>query len=299
LEEEKMTDFGRVLTAMVTPFQADGSVDYAEAVRLADYLIQNGTDSLVLHGTTGESPTMSHEEEYELYRTIKKALGNKTKIVAGSGSNSTATSIHSTKMAEELGLDGAMIVVPYYNRPTQAGLVAHYTAIANSTKLPIIIYNIPGRTGTNMLPETVVQLSKIRNIGSIKEAAGSVDQVKALRAVLPKDFVIYSGDDGLTLPFMAEGAYGVISVASHCAGKMIHQMVDAYAAGKIADAEALQEKLMPLFKVLFIETNPAPVKAACRMMGFKVGKPRLPIVDVTPDLETKIKKVLQDLGVVK
>ncbi len=293
-----MTDFGRVLTAMVTPFKNDGSVDFDEAVRLADYIIQNGSDGLVLHGTTGESPTLTHEEEFELYRAIKNALGKKTKIIAGTGSNSTATTISSTKKAEEIGVDGAMVVVPYYNRPTQAGLVAHFEAVAKATKLPLIIYNIPGRTGVNMLPETVAQVAKNKNYVSIKEAAGSAEQVSALRQALPRDFLIYSGDDSLTLPFMAVGACGVISVASHNAGKLIQQMVNAFASGKVAEAESLHQKLLPLFKVLFIESNPAPVKAACRLMGFKVGKPRLPLVDVTAETEAKIKKVLQDLSLI-
>ena len=267
-------------------------------MRLADYLIQNGSDGLVLHGTTGESPTLTHEEEFELYRAIKNALGKKTKIIAGTGSNSTATTISSTKKAEEIGVDGAMVVVPYYNRPTQAGLVAHFEAVAKATKLPLIIYNIPGRTGVNMLPETVAQVAKNKNYVSIKEAAGSAEQVSALRQALPRDFLIYSGDDSLTLPFMAVGACGVISVASHNAGKLIQQMVNAFASGKVAEAESLHQKLLPLFKVLFIESNPAPVKAACRLMGFKVGKPRLPLVDVTAETEAKIKKVLQDLSLI-
>src|SRR3989339_1205047 len=230
-EGESMINFGNVLTAMVTPFKKDLSVDYAMAEKLADHLCNNGSDGLVLHGTTGESPTLSHEEEYELYRVVKKAVGGKCKIVAGTGSNSTSTTIKSTVEAEKIGVDGAMVVVPYYNKPSQEGMYQHFKAVAENTKLPIIIYNIPGRCGVNMLPETVARLAQIKNYVGLKDAAGSLDQTSATIALVPKDFVIWSGDDSLTLPMMSVGAIGIISVAAHIVGQEIAEMVKSYHAG--------------------------------------------------------------------
>lgn len=290
-----MTDFGQVLTAMVTPFKADGSVDYRRAAELAKYLADNGSDGIVVHGTTGESPTLTHEEEYEMYKTVKKAVGGKVKIIAGTGSNSTAETLEATAHAEKIGVNAAMIVVPYYNKPSQEGMYQHYKKVAESTKLPIIIYNIQGRTGVNMTADTVARLAKIKNIVGIKEASGNMDQVSEIRAKTPKEFIIYSGDDDKTLEIMKRGGIGVISVVSHIAGKEIKKMCQAFHAGNIAEAEKLNQRLSPLFKVLFITTNPTPVKAALNMIGQLVGGLRLPLIEANESEKQQIRKVLQDL----
>ncbi|MBU1026589.1 MAG: 4-hydroxy-tetrahydrodipicolinate synthase [Candidatus Margulisbacteria bacterium] len=293
-----MTNFGNVLTAMVTPFKRDLSVDYAAAEKLAVYLCENGSDGLVLHGTTGESPTLSHEEEYELYRVVKKAVGSKCKIIAGTGSNATSTTINSTREAERIGMDGAMIVVPYYNKPPQEGLYQHFKAVADNTSLPLIIYNIPGRTGKNMETETVARLAKIKNYVAVKEASGDLSQVAAVRKSTPKEFLIYSGDDNLTLPILERGGIGVISVASHLVGKDIKQMVSLFLSGKKTAAKAIHDKLMPLFEAIFVTTNPIPVKAALAMIGHPVGGLRLPLIEANQQEKDTVKKALKDLGLV-
>jgi len=290
-------DFGKVLTAMVTPFKKDGSMDYAQAEKLAIHLADNGSDGLVLHGTTGESPTLTHEEEYELYRVVKKALkGKNCKIIAGTGSNSTATTVRSTKEAEKIGVDAAMIVVPYYNKPPQEGLYQHFKAVADNTSLPLIIYNIPGRTAKNMETETVARLAKIKNYVAVKEASGNLDQVAAVRKATPPEFLIYSGDDNLTLPILERGGIGVISVASHLAGKDIRQMVDLFFEGKKEKALAMHNKLMPLFEAIFVTTNPIPVKAALSMIGWPVGGLRLPLIEASDKEKETVRKALKDLG---
>jgi 4-hydroxy-tetrahydrodipicolinate synthase len=294
-----MTGLGMVITAMVTPFKADGSMDYKKAAELAEYLADNGSDGIVVHGTTGESPTLTHEEEYELYRVVKKAVGGKIKVIAGTGSNSTATSIKSTKEAEKIGVDGIMIVVPYYNKPSQEGMYRHFEAVAKSTKLPIIIYNIQGRTGVNMTADTVARLAKINNIVGIKEASGMLEQVAEIRAKTPINFVIYSGDDDKTLDVLKRGGHGVISVASHIAGKEIKKMCEAFHAGNIEEAEGINQKLAPLFKVLFITSNPTPVKTALAMIGHPVGGLRLPLIETNDSEKEQIRKVLKDLNYIK
>ena len=283
---------------MVTPFKADGSVDYKRAAELAKYLADNGSDGIVVHGTTGESPTLTHEEEYEMYKTVKKAVGGRVKIIAGTGSNSTAETLEATQHAEKIGVDGAMVVVPYYNKPSQEGMYQHYKAVAQSTKLPIIIYNIQGRTGVNMTADTVARLSKINNIVGIKEASGILEQTSEIRQKTPKEFVIYSGDDDRTLEIMKRGGYGVISVASHIAGKEIKRMCELFNAGKVDEAEKLNQRLSPLFKVLFITTNPTPVKAALNMIGQPVGGLRLPLIEANASEKEQIRKVLMDLKLV-
>lgn len=291
-----MTNFGNVLTAMVSPFKKDLSVDYAAAEKLAVHLCKNGSDGLVIHGTTGESPTLTHQEEYELYRVVKKAVGGKFKVIAGTGSNSTATTIKSTKEAEKIGVDGAMIVVPYYNKPPQEGLYQHFKAVADNTLLPLIIYNIPGRTGKNMETDTVARLAKIKNYIGVKEASGNMDQVAAVRKATPKDFVIYSGDDNLTYPILERGGIGVISVASHLVGKEIKRMVDLFLQGKKDEAKAMHDKLMPLFEAIFVTTNPIPIKAALEMVGFPVGGLRLPLIEANQKEKETVRKALKDLG---
>jgi 4-hydroxy-tetrahydrodipicolinate synthase len=295
-----MVNFGNLMTAMVTPFKADLSVDYETAARLANYLADNGSDAVVVHGTTGESPTLTHEEEYELYRVVKKAVGGRIKVIAGTGSNSTATTIRSSQEAERIGVDGLLIVVPYYNKPSQAGMYQHFKAVARATKLPVIIYNIPGRCVVNMLPETVARIAKdFPNVIGLKDSAANVEQTKKTAELVPPGFTIWSGDDSMALPMMKVGAVGVISVASHIAGKDIAAMVAAFHAGDVAKAEALHNRLLPLFNVLFITANPTPVKAALAMTGLPVGIPRLPLIEATDDEKARIRQVLKELGLIK
>jgi 4-hydroxy-tetrahydrodipicolinate synthase len=293
-----MINLGKVLTAMVTPFKPDLSIDWKRVEQIADCLVKNGSEGLVVHGTTGESPTLSHEEEYELYRVVKKAVGGRCKIIAGTGSNSTETTIKSSREAEKIGVDGLMVVVPYYNKPSAEGLYQHYQAIAENTSLPIIIYNIPGRTGINMMPETTARIAGLKNISGLKDAAGNLDQTSATRQLCPKDFIIWSGDDSLTLPMLSVGAVGIISVASHIVGKEIAQMVDAYHSGDVKKAAEIHLRLLPIFKVLFITSNPSPVKYALELIGQPVGKPRLPLVEPSESEKAQIKAVMKGLGLV-
>ncbi|ATS18020.1 4-hydroxy-tetrahydrodipicolinate synthase [Parathermosynechococcus lividus PCC 6715] len=293
-------DFGRVITAMITPFRADGAIAYDVAAALAEHLVANGSDSLVVCGTTGESPTLTWEEEFQLFQTVQQAVAGKAKVIAGTGSNSTREAIHATTKAAELGLDGALLVVPYYNKPPQEGLEAHFRAIATAVpEFPLMLYNIPGRTGQNLLPETVVRLAELPNIVAIKEASGNLDQASALRSQLPDTFRIYSGDDSLTLPLLAVGGYGVVSVASHLVGIQLQHMIQAYIQGNTATATALHCQLLPLFKALFVTTNPIPIKAALALQGWSVGDPRLPLVAANEGVINQIKPVLLSLGLLK
>ena len=290
--------FGRLITAMITPFTPTGGVNLEEAQRIANWLIEQGTETLEIAGTTGESPTLAHEEEAELFRTMVAAVKGRAKVIAGTGSNATSTAIKATQMAEALGVDGVLQVVPYYNRPSQEGLFQHFKAVAQNTNLPIMLYNIPGRTGRNLEPETVSRLTQFSNIVAIKEAAGNVEQVKKLRILLPAYIDIYSGDDALTLDFMEQGACGVVSVASHCAGPQIREMIDAYSAGDKTTAYQINQNLKPLFDGLFMTTNPAPVKAAMEMMGFHPGGLRLPLVELTSEEKDRLKAILVQTGVI-
>ena len=287
-----MNTFGPIITAMVTPFNDDGTLNSKQAVELMDYLIQNKTTTLLLTGTTGESPTLSHDEEYELYRLAVKYFKGKVNLMAGTGSNCTKTAIKSTQMAQDIGMDSILQVVPYYNKPCQHGIYNHFRAIADSTDCPIMIYNIPGRTGINMTADTVKKCAEIPNIVALKEAAGSIEQMKEFRAISPIDFHIYSGDDGLTLEFMKEGANGVVSVASHLAGQQIHDMITAFNNNDITTAEALDKILQPLFDVLFITSNPIPVKAALKLIGFNCGTTRPPLMAITEDQKNQVETVL-------
>ncbi|MGH2373461.1 MAG: 4-hydroxy-tetrahydrodipicolinate synthase [bacterium] len=293
-----MTPFGHLVTAMVTPFDASGAVDYARAATLARKLVEAGNDGLVIAGTTGESPTLSDDEKIRLFKAVKDAVGDRGKVIAGTGTYDTAHSIHLSKDAQRAGADGLLLVNPYYSRPSQDGLYAHFRAVAESTPLPVMLYNIPGRTGVNCAPETIARLAQVKNIVAVKEAAGSLDQVSEIRVRTPDDFAIYSGDDSLTLPKLAVGGVGVVSVAGNLApaAAEIQQMIRAFLAGKTADALRIHRRLWPLFKVLFITTNPVPVKAAMRLSGFDCGKVRLPLVDATPKEEEQIRGVLQTLN---
>jgi len=288
--------FGRLLTAMVTPFDKNLEVDYGKAQELAEYLMANGSDGLVVAGTTGESPTLSHSEKLKLFQAVKEAVGNKGQVIAGTGSYSTRDSIELTHRAEELGVDGVMLVVPYYNKPPQDALYQHFAAVAETTKLPIILYNVPGRTSTNMLPDTIFKLSQIPNIVAIKEAAGDMDQVSAIKSLVSEEFLIYSGDDSLTLPILSLGGHGIISVAGHVIGKEIKEMIDSYLSGNIKGAQKLHQNLFPVFKTMFITTNPIPVKTAVNLIGLEVGQFRLPMISATEEQTTKLISVLKTAG---
>ncbi|MBI4279434.1 MAG: 4-hydroxy-tetrahydrodipicolinate synthase [Armatimonadetes bacterium] len=291
-----MATFGYVLTAMVTPFDARGAVDYARAAELAKRLVNEGSDGLVVAGTTGESPTLSDEEKIKLWRTVKEAVGNRAMVVAGTGTYDTRHSIHLTHEAEKAGADGVLLVNPYYNRPSQDGLYAHFRAIAESTRLPCMLYNIPSRTAVNMLPETIVRLAEIDNIAAVKEASGSLDQASEIRRRARPDFHIYSGDDSLTLPLLSVGGTGIVSVAAHLVGRDIQEMCRVFHAGDAKKARQIHLRLFPLFRVLFITTNPTPVKAALALAGFPVGTPRLPLVEATPKEKEAISAALRDLA---
>lgn len=291
-------DFGRVLTAMVTPFGKDLTVDFQQARKLARYLVQSGSDGLVVAGTTGESSTLTGDEKIELFRVVVEEVGGQATVIAGTGSYNTADSVALTQMAEKVGVDAVMLVAPYYNKPSQDGLYEHFKTIATSTNLPVMLYNIPGRTGVNVLPSTVIRLAGIDNIVALKEASGSLDQVSELRRILPDDFAIYSGDDSLTLPMMSLGAKGVVSVCSHIVGPRIQEMVNAFTAGNTTLATQIHLELFPVFKGLFITTNPVPAKTALNLLGWQVGGPRLPLVEATPAEKESIKKVLAGLKLI-
>jgi 4-hydroxy-tetrahydrodipicolinate synthase len=280
-----MKELGRLITAMVTPFDKKGEVDYDQAKKLALALIKSGSEGLVLAGTTGESPTLLHkEEEIPLFQEVKKAVGNKGSIIANTGSNSTAEAVESTQDAEKIGVDACLLVVPYYNKPTQEGLYQHFKTIAESTKLPCILYNLPIRTITNMSAETTIRLSKIPNIIGIKEGSGDLIQVAKIIQGAKKGFLVWSGDDGDTLPMLSIGGHGVISVASHLAGKQMHDMIYSFVNGDTRKAVEIHMQLLPLFTSLFLVSNPQPVKYALNKIGFNVGEPRLPLVE--PDAVT-------------
>ncbi|WP_411875865.1 4-hydroxy-tetrahydrodipicolinate synthase [Vulcanococcus limneticus] len=288
--------FGRVITAMVTPFAADGSLDLELAARLASHLVDHGSDGLVLSGTTGESPTLSWEEEHRLFAAVKQAVGGRASLIAGCGSNSTAEAVAATRQAAALGADAALVVVPYYNKPPQEGLEAHFRAVAEAApELPLMLYNIPGRTGTSISADTTARLMDLPNVASFKAASGTTEEVSQLRAACGERLAIYSGDDALTLPMLAVGAVGVVSVASHLAGVQIQRLVQAFLAGDQATALALHEQLLPLCKALFCTTNPIPVKAALELSGWAVGAPRLPLVSANDDVRTRLTTVLAAL----
>lgn len=285
--------FGNLLTAMVTPFDDKMEVDYTQAANLAKYLAEHGSDGIVVCGTTGESPTLTKEEKIKLWQVVKEAVAGKAAVIAGTGSNNTKESIAMTKEAEKIGVDGAMLVGPYYNKPSQEGFYQHFKTVAESTSLPIIVYNVPGRTGTNILPQTVIRLSEIPNIVAVKEASGNVEQASQIRRGTAPDFMVYSGDDSLTLPILAVGGTGVISVASHVIGDQMQEMIKAYLSGDVKKASALHLELFPVFKGLFITSNPVPVKAALNLKGIKVGSTRLPLVDAAPEHLEAIKGFMQ------
>lgn len=284
---------GPLLTAMVTPFDGEGEVNYAQAKRLARALIESGNDGLIITGTTGESPTLSKEEKLRLYAEVKEALAGQGAVVAGAGTYNTAESVKLTQEATKLGVDGILAVVPYYNNPSQEGLYQHFRAIAEATSLPVIVYNVPSRTVVSLAAETVIRLSEVPNIVGIKEASGNLKQVAQIVDGARPDFKVWSGNDADLLPILALGGYGVISVAGHLVGRQIKSLIEAWNAGDTQTAAALHRRLMPLFSVLFVVSNPCPVKHALNHVGFAVGNPRLPLVPPDPKSAAQIEAVLQ------
>lgn len=293
--------FGRLLTAMVTPFNADGSINYEAGADFADWLLANGSDGLVVEGSTGEAATMDMDEKIKFMQTIVARVNGRAKIVAGAGTNCTASTIDLVKKMEACGVDGVLVVGPYYNKPTQEGYYQHFAAVAKATKLPIIVYNVPGRTGGNIAPETVARLAAdFSNIVAIKEAAGNVAQTAELYRVLPEDFSIYSGDDGLILPFLSVGACGLISVLANVNGNLLQKLMQAYSEGRVKDAADFNKVMVPLAKAMFIESNPIPIKAAVtKVTGIEAGAPRLPLTPISAAAEAKLDAALKAAGMIK
>jgi len=291
--------FEGTYTALVTPFDKQGNLDEEGLRELVRFQLQEGIDGLVPVGTTGECSTLSYEEHERVIEIVVEEAKGRVPVVAGTGSNSTREALMLTKFAKEAGVDGVLLVVPYYNRPTQEGLYQHFKELAEKVDIPQILYNIPSRTGVNLLPQTVARLAEIRNIVGIKEAS-TIDQVsEIIELTRGKDFVVFSGNDNQTLPILALGGIGVISVASNVAPKLVSEMVRAFRRGKVEEARELHYRLFPLFKALFLETNPAPVKAALEMMGLPAGPPRLPLVEISQQNREILRKVLIDLGLLK
>ena len=288
-----MVYFGRVSTAMVTPFDKNGHIDFDKTTQLVNYLIENGTESLVVAGTTGESPTLSKEEKLALFEHVVKVVNKRIPVIAGTGSNDTYATIELTKKAENLGVDAIMVVAPYYNKPNQEGLFQHFKAIAESTSLPVMLYNIPGRSVVNILPDTIIRLSKISNIVAVKEASGDLNAMTKIIANTDDDFELYSGDDGLTIPVLSIGGIGIISVASHVIGNELQEMVQAFLNGENEKAAKMHQLLLPIMQGLFTAPNPTPVKTALQLTGLDVGSVRLPLVPLTEQERTTLSQLLK------
>ena len=275
--------FGKILTAMVTPFNEHGELDLDRTTQLVEHLMNNGSDGLVVCGTTGESPTLTFEEKIKLIKHVVEVVDKKIPVLAGTGSNNTSETVQLTKEVESLGVDGIMLVAPYYNKPSQQGLYEHFKTVAQSTTLPIMLYNIPGRSVVNMSVETTVELSKIPNIVSIKDATGNLDMMSQIIEKTDENFSLYSGDDGLTLPALSVGATGVVSVASHIIGNEMQNMINAFEQGHVKESASLHRKLLPKMNACFMAPSPAPVKAALNHLGVQVGSVRLPLVPLTDE----------------
>lgn len=288
--------FPGAYTALVTPFGRDGAVDYGRLRELVEAQIAGGIDGLVPVGTTGESPTLDVDEHLEVIRVVVETAARRVKVVAGTGANSTAEALELTARAKDMGVDGTLQVTPYYNKPTQTGLIKHFSAVAD-LGLPVVLYNVPGRAGCEIAVPTVAELAKHPHVAAVKEAAGSVDRVSRIRAAC--EIEVLSGDDGLTLPMMSVGAVGVISVASNVAPRAVADLVHAAAAGRWAEARALHYKYYALFNDVFIETNPIPIKAAMEMAGMGPAVYRPPLCEMAPANRDKLRATLQACGVVK
>ena len=280
-------------TAMCTPFTDDGKINFEELEKFIEFQIKNKVDSLIACGTTGEAATMSEEERKETIKFVVEKVNKRVPVIAGTGSNNTLSAIKMTKYAEEVGVDGVLIVTPYYNKTTQKGLIAHYTEIAKNTELPIILYNVPSRTGVNINPETCLELSKIKNIVAIKEASGNISQISKIASLCKDDLNIYSGNDDQIVPVLSVGGIGVISVLSNIKPEYVHNMVKEYLSYNVKEAAKMQLASLELIETLFCEVNPIPVKEALNMKGFKFGRPRLPLIPISEDNKEKLKNLME------
>lgn len=289
--------FGSVVTAMVTPFAGDGSLDVDGAQRLASWLLENGSEALVVAGTTGEGPTLTGDERERLFRAVVEAASGKGKVICNTGTYDTAHSIEITRTATEAGAHGVLVVTPYYNRPPQRGLIAHFTAVARSTELPVVLYNIPSRTSCLIETDTVLRLAEVENIVGVKDATSDYASVTRLVRESPSGFQVYSGDDSTTFSYVCLGAVGVVAVASHLAGERMRDMIELATAGDVAAARKIHQDLVPLYRGLSVTTNPIPVKAALDIAGRPVGDPRLPLVPATAEERAAIEQGMRDAGV--
>jgi 4-hydroxy-tetrahydrodipicolinate synthase len=291
-----MARFGSVVTAMVTPFNDDFTLDIDGAQDLARHLLDNGSDGLVVTGSTGEAATLAHREKTELYRAVVEAAEGRGKVIAGTGTYDTAETVELTQEAEAAGVDGILVVTPYYNRPPQRGLIAHFTKVAESTALPVLLYNIPSRTATLIEADTLLRLAEVENIVGVKDATADFQTASRIIADSPPDFELYSGDDWATFNFVTLGGVGVISVASHLVGDRMSEMIGLCKTGDISGALKIHTELLPLFKALFVTSNPIPLKAAMEIAGRPVGPPRLPLVPATADERATVERAMRDLG---
>jgi len=290
-----MSRFGKISTAMVTPFDSKGNIDFAKTTKLVNYLIENGTDSIVVCGTTGESPTLTSEEKLALIRHVVTVVDGRIPVIAGTGSNDTRATVSLTKKVTELGVDAIMVVVPYYNKPNQEGLYQHFKAAAESTELPVMLYNVPGRTVANLAIDTVVRLAEVPNIVAIKDATGNLGVMTEIIDRTPEDFELYCGDDGLTLPAFAIGSKGTVSVASHVLGNEMQLLAESFFTGNMEKAQFLHRKLLPLFDGFFMAPSPSPIKTALQMKGLDVGGVRLPLVPLTEAERTTLSSLMNQL----
>ncbi|RJQ45239.1 MAG: 4-hydroxy-tetrahydrodipicolinate synthase [Gaiellales bacterium] len=288
---------GDIITAMVTALNGDGSVNYDATAELAAHLVDNGSDGLVVSGTTGESPTLTDDEKVELFRVVKEAVGGRATVIAGTGSNDTAHSVELTRRADAAGVDGILAVTPYYNKPPVAGLIRHFGAIAAATDKPVILYNIPGRCALNIEPETLAELYRIDNIVAVKQA--NMDLEQSRRLVELCDMGLYAGNDDMVYPLLEYGGLGGICVASHLAGPQMKEMVRLYRAGNADEARAIDESLKPLYEAIFINTNPIPIKAAMNMLGHNVGGLRLPLVEASEEEQAELRRVMEEMGLLQ
>ena len=288
--------FGSLVTAMVTPFREDHTVDLDGAQALASWLVEHGTDAVVVAGSTGESPTLTHKEKSDLFRAVGDAIRGRGQLICGTGTYSTAETLELTQAAEDAGADGVLVVTPYYNKPPQRGLIAHFQHVADATDLPVIAYNIPGRTATRIEHDTLLELATHPNIVAVKDSTGDFQGISRLIAEAPDGFEVYSGDDWATFGYVCLGAVGVVSVASHLVGPQLRQMIDLIETGDVAAARKIHESLSPLFNALFVTSNPIPLKAALEMVGRPAGEPRLPLVPATQEERARVRKALEDAG---
>ncbi|CQR47563.1 4-hydroxy-tetrahydrodipicolinate synthase [Paraliobacillus sp. PM-2] len=285
--------FGRLITAMVTPFDHKGNIDYEKTKQLINYLLMNGTEGIVITGTTGESPTLTQEEKVGFIRFVVQYVNKRIPVIAGTGSNNTQASITLTRQAETIGVDGVMVVTPYYNKPSQEGMYQHFKTIAASTTLPVMLYNIPGRSVVNLSVDTIIRLSQITNITAIKEASGDLDRMTTIISETDDHFELYSGDDSLTLPVLSIGGKGVVSVSSHIIGNEMQQMINYHINGEQQQASRLHQQLLPIMKALFMAPNPTAVKEALCMMGIDVGSVRLPLIPLSTEERSELTETLQ------